>query len=130
LTITGTVATAADLPTSGMAFGDIYLASDTDHCWLWSAPSPGSWVDIGPLEQGPQGPAGPPAVVQTPVLGGFTPPVGSGTSSFTCQDVSWAFVGRNCYVARWGGNLSNFGSFLITAINGNVLTVTNLPGTY
>jgi hypothetical protein len=76
LTIKGTVPTKADLPTHGAVFGDIWLTADTGHCWLFSAPSPGSWVDLGPLEQGPAGPAGPAGPPGTAGAPGATGPTG------------------------------------------------------
>jgi hypothetical protein len=50
----GTVATSANLPTSGMQPNDTYTALDTGHAWTWNGTS---WIDIGPI-QGPAGPAG------------------------------------------------------------------------
>src|ERR1700745_1359895 len=35
LIILGTVATAANLPTTGNSYGDLWIAQDTGHGWLW-----------------------------------------------------------------------------------------------
>lgn len=53
----GAVSTSSALPTTGNTFGDLWIASDTGHGWVWS-PSPSRWVDVGPI-QGPVGPQGP-----------------------------------------------------------------------
>jgi hypothetical protein len=63
----GAVDTHADLPSTGNTFGDLWVTSDTGHGWVWS--TPGTWVDVGPIQgpagatgatgpQGAQGPAG------------------------------------------------------------------------
>src|SRR6202008_5139691 len=41
LVIKGTVPTAADLPTTGNVYGDLWIAQDTGHGWLWELP--GKW---------------------------------------------------------------------------------------
>ena len=56
LLIKGTVPTSANLPSSGNTYGDLWVALDTGHGWLWE--TPGTWKDIGPV-QGPPGPSGP-----------------------------------------------------------------------
>jgi Collagen triple helix repeat (20 copies) len=53
--IKGSVATHADLPTTGNTIGDLWIALDTSHGWVWSAGN--IWADVGPI-QGPAGPAG------------------------------------------------------------------------
>lgn len=63
LLIKGTVPTAADLP-SGQKWGDLWIALDTGHGWVWQYPN--EWVDVGPIQgapgqpgaPGPPGPAG------------------------------------------------------------------------
>jgi Collagen triple helix repeat (20 copies) len=52
----GAVPTQADLPATGNTYGDLWITSDTGDGWVWT--SPGSWVNVGPI-QGPAGPAGP-----------------------------------------------------------------------
>jgi hypothetical protein len=61
----GAVATHSALPATGNTFGDLWVTSDTGHGWVWT--SPGTWVDVGPIQgpagatgaTGPQGPQGP-----------------------------------------------------------------------
>jgi hypothetical protein len=53
----GAVSTSSALPASGNTYGDLWVASDTGHGWVWS-PNPSRWVDVGPI-QGPVGPQGP-----------------------------------------------------------------------
>jgi hypothetical protein len=55
LTVKGTVATSAQLPSSGNSPGDGWIAADTGHLWTWDG---SQWVDAG-LIQGPAGPEGP-----------------------------------------------------------------------
>lgn len=50
----GTVASSANLPTSGNSAGDLWTAADTGHAWVWSGTQ---WIDQGPF-QGPTGPTG------------------------------------------------------------------------
>ena len=50
----GVVATASALPPTSNQ-GDIWITSDTGHGWVWDT---GSFHDVGPFPQGPQGPAG------------------------------------------------------------------------
>src|SRR5246127_2849348 len=56
LVIKGTVPTHANLPTTGNTYGDLWIAQDTGHGWVWE--SPGQWSDIGQI-QGAPGPVGP-----------------------------------------------------------------------
>jgi hypothetical protein len=62
LKVTGTVSTAANLPTSGNLYGDLWIAQDTGHGWVWVKTTAGTgvWQDIGVFQAGAQGPAGPP----------------------------------------------------------------------
>jgi hypothetical protein len=60
----GTVATAADLPATGSAIGDAYIALDTGVLWVWDGTA---WIAMAP---GPQGPPG------TPGAPGATGPAG------------------------------------------------------
>lgn len=55
--VKGTVATAANLPTTGNSDGDLWITTDTGHGHVWSAAS-SNWTDIGQI----QGPPGPPGV--------------------------------------------------------------------
>lgn len=55
LAVKGTVANAAALPTSGNITGDGWIASDTQHLYIWSGTA---WSDAGPVSQGPAGPQG------------------------------------------------------------------------
>jgi hypothetical protein len=55
--IKGAVASYSNLPASGNTYGDLWITTDTGHGWVWSAPAPGQWVDVGPIE-GPPGPTG------------------------------------------------------------------------
>src|ERR1700757_4438284 len=62
LIIKGTVPTQADLPITGNVYGDLWIAQDTGHGWVWE--SPGTWSDVGQIQgatgpAGPQGPTGP-----------------------------------------------------------------------
>jgi hypothetical protein len=54
LNIGGIVPTAEDLPVPGF-LNQIWITEDTGHGWIWNATS---WVDIGSVLMGPQGPAG------------------------------------------------------------------------
>lgn len=51
----GSVATAADLPQTGLAVGDAYIALDTGILWVWDG---NHWISMT-LTTGPQGPVGP-----------------------------------------------------------------------
>src|SRR4029077_4320198 len=53
--IKGSVATYSALPTTGNTLGDLWIALDTSHGWVWSAGN--VWSDVGPI-QGPAGPTG------------------------------------------------------------------------
>jgi hypothetical protein len=64
----GTVATAADLPTSGNQANDCYTALDTGHGWVWNGTA---WIDVGPI-QGPQGNPGPAGTAATITVGTTT----------------------------------------------------------
>lgn len=55
VSIKGSVPTSADLPTTGNAEGDGYLAEDTGHLWVWDGTA---WTDSGEI-RGPEGPQGP-----------------------------------------------------------------------
>src|SRR5262249_13614323 len=57
LAIKGTVSNAANLPTSGNTPGDVWITLNDGHGHLWQ--SPGQWVDLGIVLQGPQGAQGP-----------------------------------------------------------------------
>lgn len=65
--IKGYVATSANLPTTGNTVGDVWIATNTGHGWIWQANS--TWNDIGQI-QGPAGPQG------TPGLAGAQGPAG------------------------------------------------------
>lgn len=56
LVLNGTVSTASQLWNISAEQGDVYVAIDTDHAWVWDE---GSWVDIGKFG-GAQGPKGDP----------------------------------------------------------------------
>lgn len=56
IVIKGTVPTSVYLPATGNTVGDMWIAADTGHGWVWQANS--TWLDVGPI-QGPPGPAGP-----------------------------------------------------------------------
>lgn len=58
LTIKGTVATAGDLPASGNTVGDGYVVGTDLYVWQPNA----SWLNVGPISQGPEGPRGPQGV--------------------------------------------------------------------
>jgi Collagen triple helix repeat (20 copies) len=73
LNMKGTVATAADLPTTGNAANDTYTALDTGHAWTWNGTT---WIDIGPI-QGPVGPAGPTGAQGAPGPTGPQGPIGN-----------------------------------------------------
>lgn len=49
------VATAADLPTTGNCAGDARIALDTNHVWFWDG---NAWIDLGAITTGPEGPPG------------------------------------------------------------------------
>jgi hypothetical protein len=122
LAIKGTVATHANLPTSGNAVGDLWITADTGHGWTWQANS--TWADIGPI-QGPPGAAGESSV--SDYVGTFTPPVGTGTSTLTLSaPASWPAIGMTTFVSTNATPPVLIGNYRITAISGNVLTVTNL----
>lgn len=70
--IRGSVPTAADLPTSGMAVGDAWITEDTGDLWVWTG---ASWVNAGQIV-GPQGPAGPSGPVGNQGPPGATGPQG------------------------------------------------------
>ena len=55
LVVKGTVPNSGSLPTTGNQPGDMWIASDTGHGWVWDGDS---WVDAGAI-QGPVGPTGP-----------------------------------------------------------------------
>jgi hypothetical protein len=55
VTLKGSVATSANLPTTGNTLGDLWVTLDTGDGWVWS--SPGQWANVGKI-QGPPGPAG------------------------------------------------------------------------
>lgn len=65
LTFKGTVASSQYLPPTGAANGDYYVNAISRNCYIWTdSPSPGRWVDAGPLtgptgDTGPVGPQGP-----------------------------------------------------------------------
>jgi len=135
LQIRGHVATAADLPTAGNVYGDLWIALDTGHGWLWE--SPGVWTDIGPL-QGPAGPPGAPGPPgKWPVAnwsGTFTPPAAGSTTTLTVnpgEDLSWASIDGICYVRNFltDGTPQLIGDYKIVGINLTALTLTleNLP---
>jgi len=54
LHVKGTVASHTNLPASGNAVGDVWIAADTGHAWSWNGTA---WIDTGPF-QGPQGAQG------------------------------------------------------------------------
>lgn len=54
--IKGSVATHSALPATGNTLGDLWIALDTSHGWVWSTGN--VWADVGPI-QGPAGPSGP-----------------------------------------------------------------------
>jgi hypothetical protein len=56
LNVKGTVPSKNNLPPSGNAVGDLWIAADTGHGWVWTSGS--VWVDTGPF-QGPPGATGP-----------------------------------------------------------------------
>jgi hypothetical protein len=62
IVIKGTVATHANLPTTGNAVGDMWITADTGHGWVWQANL--TWLDAGPI-QGPPGPPGASAASKT-----------------------------------------------------------------
>lgn len=55
ITMKGSVPSAGSLPPTGNTVGDAYVASDTNHLWVWNGTI---WVDNGNI-QGPAGPTGP-----------------------------------------------------------------------
>lgn len=56
LDIKGTVASVANLPSTGVAVGDVYVTEDTSHAHVYKPD--GSWFDLGLPLRGPQGPTG------------------------------------------------------------------------
>jgi hypothetical protein len=124
----GTVATSADLPTTGNTAGDCYIAQDTNDCWAWDGTK---WNNVGPI-QGPQGNpgvAGPvgPAPVTTTTAAFSVPPVGQTVSPVYVADSSWMIQNEILWVETAGGG-ANGAALLLTAINGNNLTLENITG--
>lgn len=71
--IKGTVPTSANLPTTGNIVGDLWIAADTGHGWVWQANS--TWLDVGPI-RGPTGPSG----ATGPTGAGVTGPTGAAST--------------------------------------------------
>lgn len=118
--VKGTVATSANLPTTGNTVGDLWITADTGHGHVWQTNS--TWLDVGPI-QGPPG-----AGTMSDYLGTFTPPVGTGTSTLTLTaPASWPAIGMNVFVSDHATPPVLIGSYVIKAISGNVLTLANLP---
>ena len=67
LTVKGTVANAAALPTTGNQPNDTWITADTGHAWTWTG-FPPSWHDLGPF-QGPTGPPGATGIAATITVG-------------------------------------------------------------
>jgi hypothetical protein len=74
VTIKGTVDTSADLSLIGNSVGDMWIAADTGHGWVWQDDD--TWLDIGPV-QGPPGPIGPTGARGVPGPQGSTGNTGS-----------------------------------------------------
>ena len=55
ISIQGSAATEADLPTLGNSNGDGYIVQNTGFLWIWDG---SNWIEAGNI-QGPEGPAGP-----------------------------------------------------------------------
>jgi hypothetical protein len=120
--IKGTVPISSALPATGNTLGDLWIALDTGHGWVWTAP--GTWTDIGPA-LGPTGPKGAPGTnAYTLTSTSFTvPPVG-GTANLTVADASWMVVGQVVYVDSAAGP-GVPGTLTIQSIAGNTLTLLN-----
>jgi microcystin-dependent protein/phage baseplate assembly protein W len=73
VTIKGTVASSANLPTTGNTIGDLWIANDTGHGWSWDGTK---WIDVGPI-RGPVGPIG----IAATVAVGTTSTSAPGTSA-------------------------------------------------
>lgn len=128
----GTVATSANLPTTGNKVGDMWVTTNDGHAHVWNG---ASWDDIGVAAgQGPPGnpgTPGAPGATGNPGLnafnitsGPFTIPAVGSTVTVTIQDASWCVVGEMVYVANAGGTGTS-GAMRITAIAGNTLTLLN-----
>lgn len=146
--IKGTAPNYAGLPATGNTYGDVWITTDTGHGWVWSAP--GGWVDMGPIQgpPGTTGPAGPPGAQGNPgppgaqgspgppgaqgvnaftvtAVSSFTVPAVGSTTTVTVTDASWIVVGQLLYVDTAGGGAGLAGALVVTAKNGNTLTVLN-----
>jgi len=120
LNMKGTVATAANLPPTGNVTGDLYMAVDTGHAWVWGGTS---WIDAGPF-QGPQGIQGVNAYTAT--TQSFTIPAIGASVSVNVQDSTSFTVGEMVYVANAAGaNIS--GALQVTGKVAGQLTLTNPP---
>lgn len=73
VTIKGTVANAAALPTANNVAGDGWIAEDTGRLWVYGS---GSFTDVGAV-RGPVGPAGPQGIQGVIGPQGPTGPAGS-----------------------------------------------------
>lgn len=91
LAINGTVSTAANLPTTGVAVNSVYMALDTGIAYIWDGTT---WHSLGAAIQGPPGPQGPPGT------GGGANTVISDTAPTppTVGQLWWDSVGGQLYI--------------------------------
>lgn len=91
LAITGTVSTAANLPTTGVPVNSVYMALDTGIAYIWDGTT---WHSLGAAIQGPPGPQGPPGT------GGGANTVISDTAPTppTIGQLWWDSVGGQLYI--------------------------------
>lgn len=75
LNMKGSVASSADLPTTGNNVNDAYITTDTGDLWVWTG---STWQNVGPIT-GPQGPAGPPGATGAQGTNGAAATVAVGT---------------------------------------------------
>src|SRR5215469_11493872 len=73
VTIKGSVATAANLPTTGNQVGDGWITTDTGHLHVWTGTA---WNDVGNVT-GPAGPTGPQGIQGVPGPTGATGATGA-----------------------------------------------------
>ena len=118
--IKGTVATSSALPTSGNTYGDLWIAADTGHGWVWS--SPGIWVDVGPIQGpvGPTGPTGPPGATGSTGNTGPTGPTGpqgnpGNAATIAAGTTTTGAPGTNAAVTNVGNSSSAIFNFTIPA---------------
>ena len=108
LNMKGTVASSANLPTTGNTIGDLYLALDTGHGWSWNGTA---WVDTGPF-QGPQGNPGTSAI--TTSSASFTVPAVGSTVLANVADSTFAVIGEMVWVTK-AASSTQAGVMLVTA---------------